>query len=57
MNLRTVFDLYFENELSYSELQERIRDESETSEEAAEVIRIFDEVEAYYARGQKGVAT
>jgi len=50
MQLKSFFDLYFQNELSYEDLKQKITEESEDSKEAQEAIEIFDKVEEYFSK-------
>ena len=48
MGLRALFDSYFDNDLSYEELKEKIKEDCSTEKECKKVIEIFDAVEEYY---------
>lgn len=56
MQLKDVFDKYFDGDCSYEELKEYVNQNAEDSDEACEVMRVLDAAEEYFSKCRKRVA-
>lgn len=52
MQLREIFELYFNGELSYDELKDCIRERNDESD-ATQILDIMDRVETYFKMSQR----
>lgn len=53
MQLKDVFDKYFDGDFSYEELKEYVNQNAEDSDEACEVMRVLDAAEEYFSKCRK----